>query len=182
MILTRSFTRREKVLMLVLSLLLIAGVYVVLVDQPIRSAHAALDSERAVTETELGTATVLAAEYDRMKAELEQILALPPGKLSALPPYDNFQTLMVRFNHIFAGTEPELSFDPVTFTDGVAARTVRFRFTAQDHKKARSVITELTGLGFRCLLDSLDLAPANGDIETDALSVSGTITFYEQAQ
>lgn len=180
--LSRSFTRREKILMLFLSVVLLIGLYFLLVEQPIRKAHARIADRKAEVTTQIETSTIMLAEYNRMKAELEEILATPPEKLSALPPYDNFRPLMAYFNRIFAGTEPDLSFDPVVNTDGVICRTVRFRFTAPSYQKARAVLTELTGTGFRCLLDSLDMAPAEGNIKNNALSVAGTITFYEQAQ
>ena len=59
------------------------------------------------------------------------------------------------------------------------ARTVRFSFSAESYDHARQVLTELTGTGYRCLLESVSLGPDNGDVFTGKLSVSGSITFYE---
>lgn len=173
-------TKREKLMIVVLCLIMLGGFYILVVHQPIVNAHEKIASEMEEVEMEQMVTQTRLAEYNRMKAELEEIFALPEDQITSMPPFDNIQTLFVRFNAIFAGTEPQLSYSQATINGNVATRVVSFNFKAKNYEHARSVLTELTGMGYRCLLDSLSLGPENGNIETDALSVSGTITFYEQ--
>lgn len=173
-------TKREKLMMLVLCLIFLAGFYVLVVHKPIEDAYEQIEIERGETELEETMAQTRLLEYNRMKAELEEIFSKPENEISAMPPYDNIQTLLVRFNAIFAGTEPKLTYSQAHISGGVATRVVTFNFKAANYEHARAVLTELTGMGYRCLLDSLTISPADGSMESGEMTLSGTITFYEQ--
>lgn len=178
-VMNRRFSNRERVLMLLLVMILLVGLYFFLVHYPIANRMEEIEEERQEIEAEQAVADARLQTYNDMKAELEEIFALPEDQITKMPDYDNRETLLNYFNIIFAGTDQDLSFDNVQFNENVAERTMRFSFTAEDYDKAVEVLTSLTRAGFRCLLDSLSISPSSGDLTEGSLRVSGTITFYE---
>lgn len=178
--LNRSLSRREIFLLLLLVIIVLIGLYFLLVHYPVVNEleDIELEKEEVAEDTEIAETTQQV--YIKMTNELEEIFKMPPDELTVMPEYDNFETLMVDFNRIFAGTDPSLSFDQVSFNGNIATRVMRFSFTALSYEHARSVLTNLTGTGYRCLLDGLSLTPVDGgDVGSAALRVSGAITFYE---
>lgn len=184
--LKRTFTRREIILMLLLALIALAGLYFYAVHYPIVNRMAQIDAETEDVLFQTDVANVRLGLYNSMKAELEEIFAMPEDQLTVMPAYDNFQTLLRHFNTIFEGHEPVLNFDTVKMNGNIAERTVRFTFSAQNWPEAREILTRLTGTGYRCLLDSLSFTPVEqenredaGDVQNSPLKVTGSITFYE---
>ena len=182
-VLTRSFTRREQAMLLVLVLAILVGLYFYAVHYPIVNRMEEIEQETEEVALATTVAETRYAQYKAMKAELDEIFAMPEDELTVMPEYDNFQTLMNYFNVIFLGTDPSLNFDAVRTSGKIATRTVRFSFTAGDYAQAKRILGQLTGTGFRCLMENVSLTPAdnNEEVESGVLKVSGTITFYELA-
>ncbi len=183
----RSFSRREKLLMLFLVLILLAGLYFYLVHYPITSRLEEIDEETDEVLFQTDIANTRLGLYNDMKSELDEIFAMPEDQITVMPEYDNIQTLMNMFNVIFAGTQQNLSFDEVKINDNnVAERTVRFSFNADSYDHARQILSALTGTGYRCLMNSLSFSPVasqgqeKSNVENSGLRVSGDITFYEK--
>lgn len=197
--LMRSFTKREKFLLLVLVLIMLVGLYVLAVHNPVKANLARLEEEKADAELTLQVAEIKLGQYNKMKAELEEIFAQPQDQITVMPPYDNTKALMVQFNHIFGELEYDLSFSEVEFHENVATRAVQFTFDAPSYEEARLIVEKLTHTGNRSLMNTLSIAPAEKDgeggninlrsdlvakqrnIREGAQTVSGTITFYELA-
>lgn len=179
-LMTRSFSRREKLFMLILVILGIVGLYFFLIHRPITQRMEEIDLEQEEVLLQRDVAQMRLDQYNAMKAELDRIFAQGTENVTVMPEFDNIENLMLEFNRIFAGTNERLSYDATrTVSDHVIARTVRFSFSAESYDHARQVLTELTGTGYRCLLESVSLGPDNGDVFTGKLGVSGSITFYE---
>ena len=179
--LNRSFSRREKLLMLLLVIILLVGLYFYLVHYPITQREDEIELETDEVLLQQDVANTRLQMYNEMKDELAIVDAMPEDQVTMMPEYDNIQTLMNMFNVIFDGTQQSLSFDNVRINDyNVAERTVRFSFTARDYDHARQVLANLTGTGYRCLLDSLSFGASDGSVETGELRVTGNITFYEK--
>lgn len=202
--LMRSFTKREKVMLLVLVLVMFVGLYILVVHNPVKANLARLEEEKEDADLRLQVAQIQAQKYREMESELEEIFAMPQDQITVMPLYDNAERLMVQLNHIFGELEYDLNFSEVVFQEKVAARGVQFTFTAPDYATARSIIQQLSHTGNRSLMNTLNIAPAEetGDggfsninlrssrrdtqertenILEGPLTVSGTITFYESA-
>jgi type II secretory pathway component PulM len=65
--LSRDFTKREQVLLIILGLLLVLVVYYYLVDLPLRNETQRLESERVGLEADVTVAEAKVAEYQRME-------------------------------------------------------------------------------------------------------------------
>ncbi len=205
--LMRSFTRREKVLLLLLAVMVLIGLYVLLVHNPVKNRLAELDEEKANLELDMQVATIRQEQYHKMKAELDEIFAMPRDQITVMPPYDNIEALTVQLNGIFLGLEPNLLFqEPMRENEEeqVITRPIQFTFIAPSYEVARDIVEKLTHTGNRALMDSLSMAPAEAQerderliahltdlqplgvgegigVQYGPLKVSGTINFYELA-
>ena len=180
-LLTRSFTRREIILMLVLVLVLLVGLYFLVVHYPITERLAEIEDERDEIAFNTEVAQMRSQLYQSMKSELDEIFAMPENEITVMPEYDNNQTLLNYLHIIFEGTDVALSQDSPSVNGNIVTRNIRFSFTAESYDQAKLILGQLTGTGYRCLMHSVSLVPAENDheVEDGPLKVSGTITFYE---
>lgn len=183
-IMTRRFTLREKILLLVLILVLLVGLYFFLVHYPVQNQLTEIENERAEWQMRYDALEVKAGIYRDMKEELDEILKLPEDELTVMPKYNNIEPLMKELNRIFLGTEPSLNYGSMSTNNRIVSRPIRFSFKTPDFDKAKEVLRELTHTGWRCLLTDLTLTPDSSsggqtDVAKRPLTVSGTITFYE---
>ena len=87
------FTTREKVLLVILAVLLIAVGYWKLILTPINDSIAQLQSQTSSEQDAMLQSTAQLARLQQMKRELETLLADPDAK--PLPAYDNAEQLLV---------------------------------------------------------------------------------------
>lgn len=175
-----SFTKREKIVLLVLAVALVIGVYFIFIFYPVKTRLEEIDIEKINAEDETTISMAVLEKYRNMKDELEDILAMPEEELTYMPEYDNVETLTLYFNTVFAETAPNLSFSNPQINGNVASRTISFNFTADSYQSAKNILTLLTGSGFRCLMQNVSISPNEGkDVERDKLTISGNIVFYE---
>lgn len=186
--LSKQFTRREKVLLVILALLLLFALYYLAVHRPVTEA---LDRIQAESETVSMELTVLEAKQQRMeqmRKELDEILSQP--NVSEIPKYDNLQRVMDFLNTVLSSaTEYTLSFQGLQQPQdgGILRRAMQMTFISPSYDGARSMIEQLQNCPYRCQLSDFSIAPVSaGGQSRDAASlldgpvqVSVTVTFYE---
>lgn len=96
------FTNREKILLVILAIMLIAVGYWKLILTPINDDIADLQSRTASEQDAMIQSAAQLSQLNRMKSELETVLADPDAK--PLPDYDNSERLLVELNTILSGT------------------------------------------------------------------------------
>lgn len=195
--LMRSFTRREKVMLVILALVLMVGLYFLFVHRPVEAALAQAAQEQGELDLQIQVAQVKLDQRNKMQAELDEIFALPKDQITVMPAYNNIEALMVQFDSIFMGLEPKLSFPEVKVEEGVVTRPIDFEFDAPSYDEARAILTRLTRTGQRSLLEGLSINPkttvrvdrrgrtiatqSGWNIQQGEVLVRGTIYFYELA-
>lgn len=181
MLLSKQFTRREKVLLVILSLLLIGAAYFFGVHRPVTEALEKLYIQQADAEAQITVLDVKERRMSEMEAELEAIFAMP--NTAETPKYDNLQQLMLFLNAILASTSDyDLNFQPVQAPeDGrVVRRVIDMTFTSPSYTAARAVVEDLRDCTFRCQLGALTMAPAGTENLTEgAVQVKLQLTFFE---
>ena len=177
--LMRSFTKREKIVLLVLVLFLVAGFYFLVIHYPVTNRLEEIESEELMVQDQTDFAIAKGQVYVRMKNELNDIMALPLEKITVMPSYDNFQALSFYLRGIFDGIAPDLRFGDPKIEGRIATRSISFSFNADSYEIAKETLRQLTGTGFRCLMQNVTISPEDGDLENNSLRVSGTIIFYE---
>lgn len=184
--LSRQFTRREQVLLVILALLFLFAVYFLAVHLPVKETieHARTESENLSTEI-----MVLEAKAERMsqmQAELDAILSQP--NVSEIPDYDNLQRVMDFLNTVLGSAEDySLSFQGLKQTDGntILRREMQMSFTSASYSAAKDVLENLQNCPFRCQLGNLTVAPsassADAVLTAGPVQVSLTVTFFENS-
>ena len=188
--LTKEFTRREKVLLVILALVLLFAVYFLAVHRPVTEG---LDRIQMESETVSADLMVLEAKQQRMEqmqAELDEILAQP--NVAEIPDYDNLQQVMVFLNTVLSSaSEYTLNFQGLQQPDdgGILRRTMQMTFVSTSYDVAKSMIEYLQNCPYRCQLSDFSIVPAgtnaqsagnNAALLDGPVQVSMTVTFYEK--
>ena len=173
----RELTKREKVLLLIFAVLLIAVVYYKLLLEPINNQ---IESYRSLTQEEqmqMETAQLQAVRMQQMEAEIAQAKAA--GIERTIPDYDNSAVLLPQLYQIMDSTiEYAMDFDEITFEGNIAARPVQIEFETANYQKARRVIDKLCTTGYAMQIEDMTIQEAR---TTDKRSVHTylSITFFE---
>ena len=171
------FTNREKILLVILAVLLIAVGYWKLILTPINDSIDALRQQTASEQDALIQDSARAARLTQMKAELETLLSDPNAK--PLPDFDNSEKLLVELNTILSGTvDYTLSFGSTyLLEDGgsIICRPISLEYTCGSYTAARAVMDALHGSDYVNLISdvTLDLDAQHGT------RVNLTITYFE---
>lgn len=177
--LMRNFTKREKIVLLILVLVLLGGFYFLVIHYPVSTRLEEIESEKLMVEDETTVAIAKGQKYVTMKNELNEIFQLPFDKITVMPAYDNQTQLLYNYQTIFQDLSPDLRLGDVKIDGNIATRTVSFTVTVSDFESAKDFIKKLTSTGFRCLLQNITISPEQGDLETNSIKLSGNIVFYE---
>lgn len=188
--LSKAFTKREKVLMTILAVLLVAAVYFLAVHRPVTEELDRIRAETQAADSELVVLQAKAKRLSDMKAELEEILADPHAAVT--PQYDNLKQLMTFLNTVMAGTRDyDISFQTqLPGEEGsVVRRTASMRFVCASYADARAIIEALRDCPWRCLANDLSITPAGEQRAKDdrpitegPVQVSLTVTFFESVK
>ena len=188
--LSKQFTRREKVLLIILALLLLFAVYFLAVHRPVTEA---LDRIQAESETVSADLMVLEAKQqhmEQMQKELDEILAQP--NVAEIPTYDNLQQVMNFLNTVLhSANEYSLSFQSLQQQEdnSILRRAMQMTFVTLSYKEARDMISQLQNCPYRCQLSDFSIAPATADGQSrdtvaalldGPVQVTLTVTFFEK--
>lgn len=157
-----TFSRREKFLLLVLAVILLAMLWYFFVWQGAANQRQAIDSEIAEIEAQTLVANNKVSKLATMQQAIDQQKAAG-AKPSSLPAYDNTTALMAQLNTVLASTtDYKLTFDELDRSaEGVVARGVTITFGCESMDAGRSVLQQLEGGPFACRIDSATIASTN---------------------
>jgi len=177
----RPFTRREKALILVLVVLLLAVGYAKLFYGPLNDDLLDAQNRRADAESALVLEQAKLQQMQDMEDELTKLRAEGAAK-AEIPDYDNVENVMVQLDTILAAASRySLTFQDVTFGDELVSRPVSLSFDADSYASAHGILTALYQCPYRCTLGDLNVASArDASVNAGPVSVSVTVTFYER--
>lgn len=160
--LSYTFSKREKVLLLILALILLGLLWFMLVWQGTANEKMRIDAEIAETEAQTLVATNKVAKLATMQEAIDA-QKKAGAKPASLPEYDNTTALMAQLNTILATTKDyKLSFDDLDFSsEGVVARGVTITFGCESIEAGRAVMTQLESGPFACTIDSASISSTN---------------------
>lgn len=188
--LSKAFTRREKVLMTILAVLILAAFYFFAVHRPVVDALSRIEAETQTVDSEMIVLQAKAQHLADMKAELNAL----PENAPQTPTYDNLKQLMTFLNTVMAGTSDyEMSFQTQQPGENgnVMRRVVNMRFVCPSYASARQTLEDLRGCPYRCLASDLTITPYTGKngrqeknrpITTGPVQVGLTVTFFESVK
>lgn len=178
--LSRKFTTREKILLLVLALVLLAEVYYLFVHQKVQR-------DKAEARSRIETATVsyeIESERAAKKRDmLEKIQkAGKDSSVHPLPDYDNSTDVVAYLNGVMASAEEyNLVFNAVEFSNYVALRSINMSYSCLGYPAVRDIVGQLENGPYYCEVTGLSMSAENGisDITDKNVSVQMTAVFYE---
>ncbi len=195
--LNRKISVREAILLIVLVLALVVGCYFLLVYYPIRDRESALADEMEAVELRDTVASARLETYKMMMEAIAEIEKIPEAERTEIPIYNETteRELLTRLHIIFDDlTEPNVTYnEPRLNSYNIYERVVNFSFKVElddenpegpqtAYEQTKTILTRLTKeLKHRSMLSRLTVSPDSGSIfSSEALTVSGTITFYER--
>lgn len=167
---SREFTKREKLLLVIMSTLLIAILYFQFVYKPAKESISKYDTEKI--EIELMTEQAKALGIKTMKSEME---INKSESLGTVESYNNIKNEISALNDIFSAADTfNIEFaEPVQDGDAVR-RNIEITFTAGNYSEAEAIVGNLYKCKYRCLIRTVNIAASES-------SVKGTlqVTFFE---
>ena len=169
-----EFTKREKVLLVFLGVLLLGLLYYKFLLTPINDKITSIQSDMASDQTLIDTSMPQMIKLNKMKTELETLKN--SGDSQPLPEYDNSKKLMDELHLILSGASSyTLNFNSTTEADAIVRRPIVMSFTAGSYQAARAIIDRLHQSSYTNQI--ADLAFSTDD--ENGVQVNLTITFYE---
>ncbi len=179
-VLSRDFTTKEKVILLILLLFLVGFAYYQFVDKPVRENLAAAEAETAKLQAELTSVRSRISTLKRMQDEIDDVTS--DGLNSYMPSYNSSKEELRLLNDILSdATQYSIAFTGLTRSGDQIRRNFTLQFTAPDYEVMKTIIRELTGTDYRCLIGDLrcSLVTDRLDWIDGAVSVNCTAVFYE---
>ena len=177
-IMSRDFTLKEKILLIILTIILLGAVYYIAVDQPVRNALSEAASQQDNLNTELLVLQQKAASLARMQTELDTIQG--NGTYGEMGSYNNAKAELEELNQVLQDANTyDISFSNVTRSGDLIRRTFSLTFSASDYTKAEDLIKRLCEGQWRCLVSGINIVSQEGDFAQGSVNVGLSATFYE---
>ena len=178
-VLNRSFSTREKVLILILAVLLVGTCYYYLVVKNVQDTLMANQAQLEEGNLQIGQQEALAAARSRMEAELAALGA--EETLPEVAVYDNIRNELNELNALMSGAVTyDLKFSQPTLEGSLVRRPVAVSFTVGDYASALDVVRKLENGSYRCEITDFALTGkmlADGSISS--VSATLNVTYLE---
>ena len=173
-ILSRDFTRAEKILIAVLVLILLGLAYYQFVDKPVRQSIANAQSEADMLQTELTAAQARLAAAQKVKNSLDELEA--SGQMSWMGSYNNSKAEVAFLNGILADTlQYSVSFANVTRAGNQIRRSFTLEYRTGSYASAHEIMARLCQSHDRCLVSDASCSME----DSGEVVVRQAATFYE---
>ena len=177
--LSRDFSLKEKLLLLLFSLILVGLAYYQFVDRPVREALDIAHAEAASLTTELATVEAKLEKMRRMRSEMEDVTA--GGTASEMGSYNSSKAEIAILNDILQDAlEYTITFSNVTRVGDQIRRNFTLQFTTDSYEIMEYMLSALSQSHYRCLIGDLRCsASKDQDVTKGIISVNATATFFE---
>lgn len=165
-IMSRDFTAKEKVLLLILGLILIALSWYRFIFIPCRDGVASARAEQERYQTELLVAQAKEAQLQKMQAELDEIGDRMAS--SRMESYNNTKQELTLLNSILENANDySVSFSGVTRDGDQIRRNFSLTFQTGSFAAAKQIIQRLAESEYRCLLGDMQYSVTLRRLEKD---------------
>ena len=171
-LMTREFSLRSKVLLIILCIILVVLVYFQFVDRPVRDEIERAQMEKENLEIELTVAQAKAAQLEKMKNEIDRLLA--DGTVKLMSSYNNSKEELETLNKVLSSTlQYSVAFSNVTREGDQIRRNFSLQFTTRDYNTMARVISQLAESDCRCLIGDVKYSASVRRAEKDEPTVGG---------
>ena len=178
-VLSRDFTLKEKLLLLLLSLLLVGLAYYQFVDRPVREALDIAHAEAESLTVELQAVEAKLMRMRRMRSEMDDVTA--GGTASEMGSYNNSKAEIAILNDILQDAlEYTITFANVTRDGDQIRRNFTLQLTTDNYETMEHIVSTINASHYRCLIGDLRCtATRDRDVLDGNITASGTATFFE---
>ena len=174
----RTLSARENTLIMLLSIVLLFGIYYIFVFDKVRSEMDDIELQTTFFTDEKIMKTAVLNDKNRMEAKVNEMLALPENEVSLLPTYDNEEKLLRELEIILQPAfERSIYFDPIEITDDIVRRKLSITFSIDSYQSLRKVVDDIQNTGYRFSINEFQFSYIELD---DIYSASLGITFFER--
>ena len=179
-LLSRDFTKKEKILILIGCIVLVLLLYYKFVDQTVRETITAAEETRENLDIEIQLKETELIRLQAMQAELEATETSSSLLSGYMPSYNAVKTELAFLNDLLADTETyNLALRDVTKSGDQIRREAAIEFTVADPAQADRIFTDLANFENRILVTDMQMTSADGDLSKGEVSVIMDVTFYE---
>ena len=188
-ILSRDFTRAEKIILVILALVLVGLAYYQfvykMVAESIQKAHAEAEAIRV----EMTGVNAKIQRMEEMQAELESIQSNPNA--SYMGSYNNSKEELAFLNDVLGGAlQYSITFSNVTRDGDQIRRNFSLQFTTEDYASMERIISRLCDGKLRCLINDISYSVSRYNYSAadrerygvdwyERVNVNCTATFFE---
>lgn len=180
-ILNRSFSAREKALILVLAIVLLVAAYYYFVVRSVAETQEANAAALEQVQSEIDTQLAIAQVRSKMQGGLEKL-----GTLESLPEvavYDNLRNELDELNKVLEQTNSyDIKFSTPEIDGETVRRIVNITFSAPSYEESLSVVDQLQNGKYRCDVTDFSLVGtllADGSVKS--VSANLKVTYFETA-
>ena len=176
---SRELTKREKLLLLVLVVMVLALGYFKLILEPINDQVSSLRAAADMEQAELQTDLIKAARLQQMRQAIEEIKA--SGDVRSIPQYDNSENLMVELHRIMS-TTLDYSLDcsaGVTQEGYIVMRPVVLTFRTSTYDQARQIVDRLCDGENVCQISDVSINARSDRTKGSTVETTLAITYFE---
>lgn len=173
-VMSRNFTRAEKILLVVLAVLLIALVYYRFVYVNINKSITSSNAEKQSIQTDLTVAQEKVALYQGMQDELDDVMGT--DRASRIESYNNSKAETSFLSSILQSTKNySIAFSDVTRNGDLIRRSFTLQYSCNNYREAENIMSRLSQSQYRCLMTDVDCTIDSKGMTTIEL----VATFYE---
>lgn len=173
-ILSRNFSTKEKILLIVLAVVLVGLVYYRLVYVNINNALTSARTEATSLQSDLDIAQARAARIKKMEKEMDGYKST--GLVSKMGSYNSSKPETAFLHTVLSDvSDYTISFDEITRTGSQIRRNFSLKYTVPSYAAAEDIMKRLTSGEYRCLIGDVSCDVGDGGVTT----VSANGTFYE---
>jgi beta-glucosidase/6-phospho-beta-glucosidase/beta-galactosidase len=153
-ILSRDFSRGEKIILIILAIVLVGLVYYQFVDKAVRESIEKANAEAEAIKVELTTVNAKIKRMEEMQAELDSITSDPNA--SYMGSYNNSKEEIAFLNDVLSNAlQYSISFSNVTRDGDQIRRNFSLQFTTSDFSGMEKVMKQLCDGKLRCLINDI---------------------------
>ena len=177
MTLSKELTKREKIMIVILALVIIAVGWFKLLYEPTMAEIESLNSKMDSEQTEIEIRMPKIAKINSMKNELALLQA--DSNATTIPLYDNSKQIMNKISSITKNVDDfNINFQPDTTNGYIVEHPIRLAFSTDSYAKARKLIDALDQETFVNQISDLSIKTEKEDGEVST-RVSMLITFFD---
>lgn len=177
-VLSRDFSLKERIGLLILICILVVLVYYQFVHKTVTEGVQNAQSESQSLDMQIDA---IIRQIQNLQSMQDEVDGLTEKKhFSVMESYNNSKQEMALLNDILAKADDyDIHFDDVTKVGDQIRRDFALNFATAKYETAEAIINELYNSPYRCLIRNVRISSKLNDVHKGEVTVDLTATFYE---